>query len=64
MTYTCDVCGGTFQSDWSDEDALREMKRNFGDVAKEDRRIACDDCFRKMTAQLPPEQFMKEQDHV
>ncbi len=47
-TYTCAVCAGTFSYGWSEEEALAELKENFGDIPKEDCDIVCDDCYKKM----------------
>jgi hypothetical protein len=46
MSYTCQHCKGVFESGWSDDEALKEMKENFGpDLAKDDCVIVCDDCY-------------------
>jgi rubredoxin len=48
MTYTCSDCGGTFESDWSDEEAREEAGQAFPDVPREEQCVVCDDCWRKM----------------
>lgn len=47
-TYTCAVCGETFDKGWSDEEAEAELKENFPGHAKEECAIICDDCFQGM----------------
>ena len=57
-TYTCDACGGVFDSKWSDEEAQAEAVELFGqDPADGDMAEVCDDCFKKMTAEIPPENW-------
>lgn len=48
LEYTCQLCGGEFQSnsDWSDDDAKAEWEKNFPDDKWEDRAIVCDDCYK------------------
>ena len=43
--YRCANCGGVFEKTWSDEDAIAEMKDNFGDLPESERAVVCDDCF-------------------
>jgi hypothetical protein len=48
-TYTCDMCGGTFTSERSREEANAEARELFGvENASEQPDMAevCDDCFR------------------
>jgi|HubBroStandDraft_6_1064221.scaffolds.fasta_scaffold00134_64 hypothetical protein len=53
--YICAMCGGTFEKSRSDEEALAEMKENFGDVpATEPLDIVCDDCFQKIDPKTHP----------
>ena len=42
------MCKGEFEKTWSDEEALQEMKENFGNVSEEEREIVCDNCFNKL----------------
>lgn len=44
-TYTCAECGGTFTTDWSDEEALDELEDNFS-VPPEQCAVVCDDCYK------------------
>lgn len=60
-TYTCAHCGGTFESGWSDEDAIAEARAAFGDQLGKDLVQVCDDCYRVMTAEIPPKEWVAEQ---
>lgn len=42
---TCEGCGKTFESEWTEEEANREMIKNFGEVAEEDRAVVCHACY-------------------
>ena len=45
--YTCAECGGRFEKAWSDEDAEKEMRENFGThITTADCDVLCDDCYR------------------
>jgi len=44
-TFVCDACKKSFISAWSDEDAKKEMKENFGDIPEEDCSYLCEDCY-------------------
>lgn len=49
VTYTCSRCGGTFTSDWTDEDAAEEAKHVFGEIeASKPMSVVCDVCYREM----------------
>ena len=58
--FTCAQCGGTFDKEWSDEEALAEAAENFGEI--DDPVVICDDCYKRMIAWLPPMQW--KEDHV
>ena len=45
-TYTCAICGETYEYEWSDEEALAEFKAKYGDVPEEERDVICDDCYQ------------------
>jgi DNA-directed RNA polymerase subunit RPC12/RpoP len=57
--FKCVVCKEIFESDWSEEDALEEMRENFGDVPPENREVVCDDCYQKMILEFPIEEYKK-----
>lgn len=45
--YKCAACGGEFDSERSDEDALAESKRLWGDLPASALTVICDDCFQR-----------------
>lgn len=57
--FTCERCGLTFKSGWTQEEAEAEMRENFGEIAESDRVVVCDPCYRLITAQFPPAEFQK-----
>ncbi len=47
-TYTCSLCKQTHESEWTEAEALEEMKQNFGAAfKKDDCDVICDDCYKK-----------------
>lgn len=42
-TFTCAVCGETFECEWSEEEAVAEAEAIFGKGVMEDYVIVCDD---------------------
>lgn len=53
-TYKCDMCGGTFDSGWSDEEAEAEYSGSFNELSQEekaDRAEVCDDCYKEFMAE-------------
>jgi hypothetical protein len=46
--FTCVLCGGSFKSDWSNEDAVAEFIETFHrqPTAYEIERRVCDDCWK------------------
>jgi len=50
-TYECKNCGKDFESDWSDEEAIKESEDLFGVKNANENHdivIVCDDCFKKL----------------
>ncbi len=43
-TYTCAMCGGTYETDWSDEEATAEAETH-GFVVEE-CDLVCDPCYK------------------
>lgn len=43
--YTCRLCGATFESTWSDDDAWAEAVRQFPGITPQDAAVVCEDCF-------------------
>jgi DNA-directed RNA polymerase subunit RPC12/RpoP len=56
-TYTCAVCGGTFEyqldGTWSESDAKKEYERLFPDSKWENKIIVCDDCWKGLDINEP-----------
>ena len=48
--FKCGGCGGTFQSDWTEEESLAEMRAEFGDVPENKRICLCDECYERAKA--------------
>lgn len=48
LTYVCEDCGGRFESDWTDDEAMAECYLLFGPIPEEDQMVLCDDCFKKL----------------
>jgi hypothetical protein len=65
-TYTCEACGGTFTEGWTDAAANAEARAVFGVDHEQDPTMAvvCDDCYRLMTAAIPPKDFARKQQIV
>lgn len=42
--FRCDMCGGVFPTEWSDEDAQAECEQHFPGYEGE-TSVVCDDCF-------------------
>lgn len=47
--FTCAYCKGTFPLDWTEEEAVFEMKATFGEeTTVEECDALCDDCYNKV----------------
>lgn len=46
--FTCEHCGRTFLKAWTEEEAMKELKANFGDREwkRDELCILCDDCYQ------------------
>jgi hypothetical protein len=44
-SFRCDGCQRVLQKDWTDEDALEEMKENYGNTDTSETVVLCDDCM-------------------
>ena len=45
--FQCEACGGTFEKGCTNQQALEEMKKNFGDLPEENQAVICDVCYQK-----------------
>lgn len=43
-SFTCDCCGNTYTSGWSEAEAEAEAQREWGGVEPDERRVICDTC--------------------
>lgn len=43
--YKCAICGNIYTKTTSEEEILKEMKDNFGNVPINERVTVCDDCY-------------------
>lgn len=62
LTYTCSACGGKFESGWSDDEADAEAADTFmvpNAHLNPNMRIVCDDCYKRMNAQIPMQDWAK-----
>ena len=50
MTYTCEMCGETYERGWTDEEAAAEFLATFGRPPEpgETDAIVCDDCYKTL----------------
>lgn len=47
--YKCAQCGNVYETGQTEEEAITEMKANFGEHAKkEDMAVICDDCYNDL----------------
>lgn len=51
--FTCDLCGGTFEKAWSEEEAQAEAERLFSPAELEDTAIVCHDCWLSLMDATP-----------
>jgi hypothetical protein len=47
-TFVCDNCNGKFIKDWSEDEAVAEMKANGFGEDKTGTVCVCDDCYNKI----------------
>jgi len=48
-SYKCAICGGVFKKVRSDEDAMEELVKLWGNHPEEELAVVCDDCFHGRT---------------
>ena len=46
-TYECYECHGVFEKGWSDEEATKEQKENWGNAPDNEMEILCDACYKE-----------------
>jgi hypothetical protein len=47
-TFKCAQCGGEFEKEWSDEEAIAEAESIFGPLEGVVGTLVCDDCWHDM----------------
>lgn len=53
--FRCECCGGMFEKEWTEEQALDEYRKIFGKLPKalyERKASLCDDCYRKVMIKI------------
>jgi hypothetical protein len=55
--YTCELCGGEFESEWTKEEREAEARSSFPGLRKEDEAVVCDVCYRKVMEGHTPERW-------
>lgn len=48
MVFKCVMCGGEFESGWTEEESHAELVSTFGDIPSDDCVLVCDDCYQKV----------------
>ena len=46
--YTCQGCGRSFVSEWTEEEKMQEMRDLWGNLPPEEQATVCDDCFQRL----------------
>lgn len=46
--FTCGMGHGTFDAEWTEEEAMAESRLHFGEQPKEELAVVCDDCWMKI----------------
>ena len=61
--FKCAMCGGIFEKGWTDEEAMKECKENFGEkmASAEDYEVVCNDCYQKICPQEHPHEVLMAQ---
>lgn len=49
--FLCTSCGGAFENTWSDEEAEKASKEQFGDIPEDEKVVVCEDCYYKLLEQ-------------
>lgn len=50
--FTCAVCGGVFEKAWTDDEAVAESQRLFGDWPPGSMVTLCEGCFAPLRARF------------
>lgn len=52
IIFTCAYCHETFESAWTDEEAIAEAQATFSEVELEATEVVCDECYKAVMAAL------------
>ena len=44
--YTCDCCGETFTKMWTDDEAMKNFKKDYPEHVDEKLAVVCADCYK------------------
>jgi threonine synthase len=59
-SYTCENCGGTFEDEWTEAEAVAEYRKLFpADEKLEEAVPICDPCYEEITAWARSEGMLK-----
>lgn len=59
MKYTCAVCKGEFESNWTEEEANAEKERDFGAVPLDQCDVVCDECYKQISPRNNPDYYQR-----
>lgn len=57
MKYTCAMCNGDFESEWTEAEAIAEKERDFVTVSLEDCGVICDNCYQQISPKNNPDYY-------
>lgn len=57
MKYTCAMCSGEFESEWTEAEAVAEKERDFGSVPLDQCDVVCDVCYQQISPQNNPDYY-------
>lgn len=52
------MCGGTFESGWTDEEAQKEAEAVFGIIPKAEQQVVCDECYQQLKPTANPATYL------
>lgn len=55
--YQCTICGGIFETCWTEAEAQAEALREFGPIPKDKQLVVCDECYQMVKPGANPEVF-------
>lgn len=58
-TYTCALCKGVFQIDWSDEEVMEETQTYWPGISREECVRVCHDCYQQVSPEVRPDIYLE-----